>query len=202
MLGGLVTVTAPTDTVVSIAEVKAHARIDISDDDIQVQRKIAEATAIVEDYCSLALLTQTLDWTFDQLPTGACYSRALRYLELPRAPLVSVTSVTTTNDDGDASVMSSLDYYVDTASHPGRLCLKSASAWPTDVREFAGITVRFVAGWSSASLVPAAIIEAVLHVVAWSYGFRGDDIVSGVAAKLPPTVYEKLAPYRISQGIG
>lgn len=215
MLGGLVTVTGPTIAVVSIADVKAHARIDINDDDQQVQRKIAEATALVEDYCGLALLTQTLDWTFDAFPGYRTrdgrpmphyqWVPSLRYLEFPRAPLASVASVTTTNEDGTTTVMSSSDYYLDTASHPGRLCLKSSASWPSDVRQFAGVTARFVAGWTSAALVPAPIVEAVLHVVAWSYGFRGDDVVSGISSassRLPATVYEKLAPYRISLGIG
>lgn len=211
MLGGLVTVVAPTISVVSIADVKAHARIDISDDDLQVQRKVSEATALVEDYCGLSLLTQTLDWTFDRFPCqGAMLygSRVVpvgRTLDLPRAPLASVTSVTTTSEDGSATVMSSSDYYLDIANHPGRLCLKSSASWPTDVRCFSGITVRFVSGWTSASDVPAPIVEAVLHIVAWSYGFRGDDVVSGISSassRLPATVYEKLAPYRISLGIG
>jgi len=203
MIGGLVTVVAPTIQVVSVADVKAHARIDISDDDHQVQRKIAEATALVEDYCGLALLTQTLDWTFDEFPCSE--ESEPPYIALPRSPVSSVTSLTTTDEYGNSTVMSSSNYYVDTASHPGRLCLSSFAWWPTYVRRYAGISIRFVAGWTSATDVPAPIVEAVLHVVAWSYGFRGDDVVGGLpgsAAQLPATVYEKLAPYRISLGIG
>jgi uncharacterized phiE125 gp8 family phage protein len=87
--------------------------------------------------------------------------------------LQSVTSITWYDTADTATVISSSDYYVDTAAEPGRIVLKYGKYWPTDMlRPNRGVVVRFVAGWASRSVVPDQVKSYVRLFTAHRYAHR------------------------------
>lgn len=182
----LVLITAPTVEPVSLAEAKAHLRIDIDDDDTLIGSLITAARSHLEGIArpKLAMINQTWEYIADSWPAGDT-------LELRPYPLVSVTSIKYTDDDGVETTYSSANYLVDTYTQPGRVRLKSASSWPgTSLRELNGLAVRFVAGYGAAgSAVPIQLRQAILLLVGHWYENREPVLTTGMmAAPLPMTV--------------
>jgi hypothetical protein len=70
--------------------------------------------------------------------------------------------------------VSGADYFVDSKSEPGRVCLNYSTSWPsTTLRSYNAVSITFVAGYSSvAEGVPIAIRHAILMTVAELYEYR------------------------------
>ena len=71
---------------VTLAEAKAHLRVDISDDDTYISALIKGAREWVEDYLDCSLITQQFTVRMDNFPTE---------IELPRPPMVASGTATT-----------------------------------------------------------------------------------------------------------
>jgi len=189
----LILITGPASAPVSVSEAKSHLRVDISTDDTLIGTYITAATQYVELHLRRALITQTHELVLDGWPGKGRIS-------LPLAPLISVTSVTVTDNAGSAAVFSISNYIVDTAGEPGAVVLKSTASWPATVlQEVNGIKVRFVAGYGAAAAVPDAIKQAILLAVGSMYEHREDVQVSPgiVSVSLPLGVFNLLMPYRV-----
>lgn len=156
---------APEIYPITAIEVQEHLRM--SDDEAldmatTLELLIAGAVAFVEDYTWRALITQTWDYFIDEWPKSGI-------IELPKAPLQSVTGVYYTPNDDTEEEFS--DYLVDTDSEPGRVVLKKYEAWPTDTLTPSNpIRIRFVAGYgTTAASVPVRIKQAILLHIAENY---------------------------------
>lgn len=186
------TVSGPTSEPVTLAEAKAHLRVDLDEDDIYISTLITAARQTAETWIGRALMTQTYDLVLDRWPVGP--------FVLPRAPLQSVTSITYIDDAGATGTVSASNYIVDTASQPGRVKLKSSASWPAvTLQDIGGVTIRFVAGYGNAMAVPQAIKHGILMLVGTMYESREDVLVgSGMTAQeLPVSAKRLLLPYRI-----
>lgn len=114
-------------------------------------------------------------------------------VDLPRAPLISVTSVKYYGTDDTEYTLSSDDYLVDTATDPGRVVLDYGVVLPTTIlREARAVVVQYVAGYGDADSVPAFIKDAIMMYCAWRYENR-----TGEAGALPTAFYSLLEPERI-----
>lgn len=181
---GLVEYTAPTEEPITLAEVKAHSRIDFSDDDaligtyITAARQWAERTGLWR-----TLVTTTFDLSLDGFP---CY--AMQPLYLPRPPLQSVTSIAYVDIAGVTQTWSASAYVVDTkSSNLGRIMPVYGTIWPVTRMQMNAVTIRFVAGYGAASAVPEGIKAALKFLVANWYENR-EPFVEGVIAKIPMTL--------------
>lgn len=193
LLGDVAVITPPAEEPVTRVEAKLHLRVDHTADDDLIDRLITAARQRVENATWRALVTQTLELTLDAWPGG-------NRLELPRPPLVSVTSVTYTNSDGQATVWSSSLYQVITQGTPGRIVPAYGESWPTaTLRAANGIAVRYVAGYGAAAAVPALLKAAILLLVGHLYENREAVIVgAGLAATpLPLAVESILSDYLV-----
>jgi uncharacterized phiE125 gp8 family phage protein len=189
----LTLVTGPAAEPVSVSEAKSHLRVDIADDDTLIGTLITAARVHVEQHVKRALVSQTWDLVLNRFPPGP-------EIRLPLPPLASVTSISYTDEDGGAGVVSSSDYVVDTDREPGRVVLKNGKAWPAVIlREAAGVRVRFVAGYGAAAAVPVPIKQAILLLVGTLYENREDTLVAqGVTVmRIPFGVEALLMPYRV-----
>ena len=79
------TTSAPATWPVSLTEVKTHLAVTHTDDDTMLTDLFKQVTREVENYCGIALGTQTKVWTFD-FDCNTEYS-------IPYNPVASVTSV-------------------------------------------------------------------------------------------------------------
>ncbi|MBI1274204.1 MAG: hypothetical protein GC131_09015 [Alphaproteobacteria bacterium] len=204
-------VTAPASEPVTLAEAKTHLRVEATADDSFITALIAAARQWAEEHTGRALISQTwrlwLDcWPgmneqwWDGVRDGpASGLTAARAISLPRAPLISISTVKTYDDNDDATVWDAANYFADTASQPGRIALRNAATWPQPVRETGGISIEYVAGYGAAAAnVPEAVRTACRQLVAHWYEHRGE--AGGRIAPAPLTVQALLGPYRILRG--
>ena len=109
----LAQVQAPSTLPVSLAELKAHLKIDdvnlASEDNTLLELYLDAAVAMVDGpqaRLGLALISQTWEMRTDQFPD--CNQR----IELPLPPLVSVDSVTYVDEAGASQTLPNTDYQV------------------------------------------------------------------------------------------
>ena len=207
-MNGLTLVTPPAAEPVTLAEAKAHLRVDIANDDSLITDLIASARQAAESHTRRALVTQTWRLSLDRFPgkplpwwdgvrEGAEIPEPANAVELPRPPLQSVTAVTAYDDTDAATVMPAADYFVDTDREPGRIVLRSGKTWPSVTRVANGVEVVFVAGYGAASAVPQAIRQGILMLVGHTYENREAVVTDGAAAELPLGVAALWRPYRV-----
>lgn len=180
--------TPPAAEPVTAAEVRAWMHMDSTADDTQLGTLITAARLRLEEHTGRAMITQTITAAWDDFPDGA-------EIELPRAPLQTVTSVNVYEDDDTATTLSSAsDYHVDTLSEPGRVVLQDGASWEQGVvkRTYHPLRVVYVAGYGAAgSNVPQLLRDGVKELVrAW---YDGD----AVGDALPDSVVQMVAPFRI-----
>lgn len=186
MYPGHWSVTAMSSTpAVTLAEVKRHLRIeeDFAQEDTTLQQYVAAATSLVEEMQGRQIMPATVALTLDNFPSGD-------EIKLPRAPLSSVSSISYVDVDGASQTFATTGYMADTVSEPGRVRLRYGQSWPSARTQPNGVTVTFVAGYSSASAVPATTKQAILLQAAHLYGNR--EGVSEVNLKSVPMSVERL----------
>jgi len=169
MRRGFVLVTDAASEPISKADIKLAAKIDTSADDDFLDRLITAVRREVEDWTGRALITQTRKLVLDGFVRN--------YIELPGAPLQSVTSIVTIDDDGNETTFEASNYIVDTVIEPGRVALKTSSLWPTDFRPYAGVEITYVCGYGDdATDVPAPLRHAMIERAAVRYRYREGQI--------------------------
>ena len=179
-------ITPPALEPVTLADARAHLKVDVSDDDALIARLIAAARARAEWHTGRALITQSWRLWLDTWPCSGV-------IELPLPPLQSVASVTAYAPDDTTTVLDPATYQVDAASSPARLTLRATVSPPTDLRALNAVAIEFTAGYGdNASDVPPPIVEAILELVAFAYENRGE-----APAELPLDCLALLAPYRV-----
>jgi uncharacterized phiE125 gp8 family phage protein len=185
----LVLTAAPAAEPVSLAEAKAHLRIDADDEDALLAALIAAARMFVEKTLGLGLITQGWSYFLDFWPRSSCVT-------LPIAPVQGVDSVTLRDVNGGATELAASDYAVDVLSLPARLVLKGGS--PSVVaRELNAFEIAFTAGYGdAASDVPAPIRHALLLLVAHWFERREPVVLGLGSAEVPTTIAGLLLPYR------
>jgi uncharacterized phiE125 gp8 family phage protein len=181
-------ITPPALEPVSLADAKAHLRLDGDDDDTLVNVAITAARVHVEALTRRMLIEQSWRIYLDAWPRK-------RILPLEVAPLISVDAITVYDADGEPATIDPDDYEVDTVSVPGRLLLGS----PVTVgRAVNGIEIDVTAGYGASSVdVPGPLRQAIMMLVAHWYEHRGV-VGHDLAGSVPPHGYHALiTPYRI-----
>lgn len=191
-------VTGATVTPVTLAEAKAHLRVDVSDDDALIGALVEAATMHVESITGRGLVSQTWDYSIDAFPADD------ETITLPRSPVLSVTSITYADAEGDAQTMDSEDYRVISGgADKSRVGLVYGGSWPLTQGITHAVTVRFVAGYADGSAspfdngqIPAPIRQAILLMVGHWYENRSASVIGVSVATLPMAVDALLTPYR------
>ena len=183
--------TAPTVEPLSTAAAKRHLNVTSSDHDTLIDEYVTAARDIFQDVTHRALLTQTIEYSFECWPSG-------RVLELPRPPLQSVTSVTYTDTDGNSQTLATTEYAVDTRAVVGRIVLGKDKTWPSLDEIANAVIVKYVAGYGDAATdVPHTILQAIRFLVAQFYEIREPVVVDSIASEIPETWQRVLWPHRV-----
>lgn len=193
-------VTAPTVRPVTAADLKDHLRIawDNTDEDTVLDGFIRAATDIAEAYTNRAFVQRTYDYYLDRWPKGD-------YIELPRPPLQSVTTVEWTKWDQTTDTLDSgTEYEVDAVSEPGRVILEYDETWPTDeLHPRYPIRIRYVAGYAVDSPsdyranIPPMIKVAIKMIAGHLYNHRENSVAGVQVSEIPNGAESLLAQYRI-----
>ena len=176
-----VILTQPAEEPVTLAEMKAHLRVDIVDDDALISSLIIAARQAAETICRRAICTQTIKMVLDQFaapginigsanwygPQWGTSPGPLTVLRpdgktgfeiiLPMSPVQSVTSIKFIDTSGVQQTMLSTDYKVDNISEPARILPAYGTTWPSTRNEINAVEIIYQAGYGAASVVPEGI---------------------------------------------
>jgi len=205
-MAGLTIVTAATANPVSATEFRDYTRIDDNVDTALIFAIIGAATKFCEEYTNRSFVTQTLRLSLDGIAeydqriqdgfyTGPFQTFYKNFIEIPKPPLISVTSIKFFDDSDTESTWATSNYYIDNVSEPARVILRDGGAYPTDLRNANGIQVNYTAGYGAASAVPEAIRVAIMQYALNLYEHRGDTEQNLTQA--PTLVQNLLAPFVI-----
>jgi uncharacterized phiE125 gp8 family phage protein len=167
---------------VSLAELKAHLRIDADDatEDLLLDAYLGAATRWAEHYNGRKFLTQTCVDVFDRFPS---------VIRPQGAPLIAVTSLSYLDSGGQAQTLSATQYAVDAVTEPGRIVPAYGTAWPATRDELNAVTLTYTAGYGAdGSSVPEHVRNAILLLAGDLYENREDIIEGHIVTTIPTGV--------------
>lgn len=179
----------PAQEPVTVAEAKAHLRIDGTAEDVLIGSLIVTSRLHVEAALGLALITQ--DWLLkmDRWPDSGD-------VRFPLRPIQSITSVTVLDEHGTPTVIPSEDYLLDGQALRPRLIAREGK-WPSPGQRAGGIEIHFSAGIGDAAEdLPEPIRHAILLLVAHWYEHRDPLEIGTAGTAIPAAVSDLLRPYR------
>jgi uncharacterized phiE125 gp8 family phage protein len=194
-MGSLSLITPPSEEPIDLDEAKRQCRVDLDDEDALIQSYLVAAREYIENITGRQLNTATWDLGLDGFPY---------WIDVPKAPLRSVTSITYTDTAGVTQTLASSGYKVIGAvgtnvsptAPRGRIEQAYAAYWPIVRGESGNVTVRFVAGYGNASQVPQALKQAMLLLIGHWYRNREPVSIGNIVTPLPMSVDALLGPYR------
>lgn len=196
---GLKRVIGPAIEPVTLAEAKAHLRVDHDDDDALISSLIQAAREHAERFLGRALIEQTWELYLDAFPeTGP--------IELAICPVIDVIGVFY-GDDSPETELAPSAYKVDTASEPARIALIGGGAWPAVTDGQNVVRVRFTAGYSpedespQGASVPEKFKAAIKIALGTLYEHRESVVVGAPVAEMPFAFEALLKPDRLHKGM-
>lgn len=165
--------TGPAVEPVTVAEAKAHLRVDTSDDDTYIGTLITAGREWCEQYLDRTLVNTQWVMRFDSFPPDGTHD-----IELPRPPMATAgtttaVALTFTYENGTTATYSTASYRVDRNSTPGAVKTLYGQTWPPHLMDDNAVSVTWWAGYGAAgSSVPAAIRHAILMIVGILYEKR------------------------------
>jgi uncharacterized phiE125 gp8 family phage protein len=169
-----VLMTGPPGMVVSLAEAKAHLRVDHTADDGYIQALIISATDQAENILRRRLITQTWRAYYPGWPwkhTGFI---------VPFGQLQSVTSVHYRDSYETEYTWDSGEYLVDTASDPGRVILGYSKTYPSEtLSPLNPVWIDFTCGYGDHAIksVTGATNATPIVITSTAHGYVTGDRV-------------------------
>jgi uncharacterized phiE125 gp8 family phage protein len=176
-------VTPPSGEVLSLDEAKHQCQLELTDDahDAFLIGAIAAAVDAAEDRTGLQFLPATWMRTLDRWPCE-------RWIELPRPPLISVTSITYVDLAGVTQTFAASNYVVDAPAgrtvRRGRVGLKSGVVYPSAQAELNAIRVTYLAGYANADQVPARLKQGMKMLIGHWFANRETVMVGTIHGEI------------------
>ncbi len=160
----------PSSEVLSLREVKQFLRIEHSAEDAVLMQLIKAAREAAQSYLNLTFITQS--WQYQVRASES-------FITLPMKPVRAITQVEQRDDGGIWTIIPASDYMLD----------QDALVLTSSVTHGALLRIAYSAGMAAdASLLPAAIKQALLEHVVKLYESRG--------LEQPLALHEMYAPLR------
>lgn len=190
---------APTVEPLTVAEAKAHLRVDHTTDDSYIESLIKAARRTAEQFQSRAYITQTWKLYLDDFPSG-------KEIKLPVAPVASVSSITYVDLQGDTQTWDSANYQVDTKAAIPRIVLSPIVSWPNvETDRINAVTITFIAGYGATSAsVPENIKHAMKLIISDMYQHRESTVIGNIVNEIPMSAkallwYDRLYKFKGTQ---
>ncbi|MGV1013702.1 MAG: head-tail connector protein [Methyloceanibacter sp.] len=185
----LVLTEAPEVEPISLAEAKAHLRVDSDDEDMLIEQLIVTARMFIERALGLALITQTWSYFIDTWPRSFTVA-------LPLTPVQAVSAVKLHDAEGGTTTLDEVAYAVDVLSQPARVVLTGAVPTVT-LRALNAFEVLLLAGYGDEKEeVPETLRHALVLLVAHWFERREPVVLGSTPQEVPATVAGLLLPYR------
>jgi uncharacterized phiE125 gp8 family phage protein len=179
-------ITSPAAEALTLADVKAHLRLDDSNEDPLLAALIATAREHLEHSTGLCLITQTWRVYLDSIPEGGV-------IQIARGPVQAIESLTLYDAAGDEVTLPLTGHILDGCARPARLVLSQAIDGTRDIN---GLEIDFTAGFGeSGADVPDTLKRAMLMHIAQMFSFRGAVSAEDQPADIPPGYDRLIAPF-------
>ncbi len=175
------------DTIITVADLKAHMRVTHTAEDTLISALRSAAISWIEEHCNIKLGSYT----------ARGYLPGFYNAYLPIGPVTAITEVkyqTTADRDyaTDLSTLAAGNWYTDTISQPARIAFRD---YP-QVYDYAlmPVVVTFTAGYST---MPAPVLQAIRLLVADMYENRQEEVTGTITTRLKFGLDALLNPFRI-----
>jgi uncharacterized phiE125 gp8 family phage protein len=205
---------------ITLAQAKAHARVEFPDDDPMIASFIISARKVVETMLGQRLITTTVDYFADNWPwLGGYYNRVIRaqaimgpvpywlpnsntgIVDLHAAPLLSIIWVKYTDSSGTVQTIPSNQYIYDAIQPgssivgPSRIQPAFGFTWPIPRPTIDSINIRGTFGYGADyTAVPENIKNAIKMLVSYWYENREHVVVGTISTKLADTIEALISP--------
>ncbi|WP_099865120.1 head-tail connector protein [Pararhizobium haloflavum] len=170
----------------TLAEAKAHLRVEHQDEDELIEALIRTAREYLEAAAGLSLLHQSFRLFLDDWPKAQA-------ILIRKHPVRSLDAVVVYDGEGMPQEMDLATVRLDTARRPARLVV---AAMPAPAQLTNGIEIEFTAGYGeSGADVPDVLKRAMLLHIAAMYALRGAVGRDHQPATVPPGYERLIAPY-------
>lgn len=184
----LVLTSGPASEPVTLAEAKAHMRIETTAEDVLIASLLLTARLHVEQALNAALITQSFRLILDEWPED-------RAFDLPVAPVNQIDEIRVLAADGTPAVIASTAYGLEQSPTSPRLYRRDTT-WPPPGQTIQGIEIDLTAGYGAApSDVPQPIRHAILLLTAHWYEHRDPYQIGHPSANTSSAVSDLLKPY-------
>lgn len=155
---GLQQIVAPAAEPISLAEAKAHLRVDIPDEDeLVIKPLIKAARKHCEDKTGYQLVAATWKLTLDGFSGEGRDDGKRIYLPMP--PLHAVSSIQYTDTAGAVQTLAASKYRVDITREPAIVEPAYGEVWPTTRDQVGAVTITYVSGYLATFTANAAADE-------------------------------------------
>jgi uncharacterized phiE125 gp8 family phage protein len=180
--------TPPGAEPITLAEAKAHLRLDDGTEDDLLGSLVRTAREHLERETALALIARRFRLYLDAWPQD-------RVIRICKGPIQTIENVTVYDGDGvpvEADVSAAV---LDGHGRPARLIVP---VLPAPERQLNGIEIDFIAGFGeSGADVPDTLKRAMLVHVAAMYELRGAVCAGEQPGTVPPGYERLVAPFRL-----
>lgn len=185
----------PPAELITLADAKVWIRMDsdITADDALIQALIEAATEACEIHTNRCFVQRTFYGYFSTLAISKQQNYDYPFVQVRRAPIVSLTNAYLYVDGDYSSLVDAGDYELQQS--PAFARVRFYQDLSADEVAFP-LRLEFVAGYGAASDVPEALVTAVKQELAFLYENRGDVAPDGKKG-MPVEVRSLLTKYRI-----
>ena len=162
----LASISPPATEPITLAEAKAHLRVDLTDDDALITALIVAARQYAESETGRSLITQSWRLVLDGFP-GSCGPAGTagpipsllpgNAILLDQAPVQSITSIQYLDTGGAWQTLPETEWVAELQSAPARITPAFGKTWPAALPQIGSVKVEFVAGYGEDAAVPQGI---------------------------------------------
>ena len=179
-------ITPPAAEALTLADVKAHLRIDRDDEDDLLASLMTVAREHLERTTGLVLINCAMRLYLDGWPRAGT-------IEIARGPVQSIPDVRIYDAEGIETTVDLSGHVLDGAARPARLWLRNR---PSPGQALNGVEIDFIAGFGEAGAdVPDTLKRAMLVHIAAMYEFRGAVTADMQPAVVPDGYARLVAPF-------
>ena len=179
-----ITGTPDLDSIITVAQLKEHLRVDHTDEDTLIEAYRDAAIAWVEDYCNTRLGDVT----------AVGYIDFFYNVRLPIGPVNSIASVQYKDTANATQTLATTKWWADIKTKAARITFDSVPDLYDDT--FNAVQVNMSVGYAEAD-IPKPFITAIRWMVAHLYEQRQPVVAGTIATTLPLGLYAILNPYRV-----
>lgn len=164
----------PTVEPLDIAEVRAHLKQDVTDDDNLIAIYLSAARQFAEAKTWRTLVSTRYQDLFDGFPNSDYADRFKNSLQLSQTPLIQLVSIEYLANDGILQTLPDTDYTIDYSCDPARIALEYGKSWPSTLPQINSVKITYDAGYVAPFTADATANR--ITVIGWKTLNAGDSV--------------------------